>query len=131
MATVILPGNAKEHLEQWFFFFSFLFRLAVQRFSLINGELGLLSSRGAQAPHCGGFSCCRAWALGHTGFCSCGTQASLPQGLWDPPGPGIKPLRLALAGRVLTSRLPGRSSEPCFCVCDIFSLHIFVCGDDP
>ena len=29
--------------------------------------------------HCGGFSCCRAWALWHTGFSSCSTQA---QQLW-------------------------------------------------
>ena len=28
------------------------------------GEWGLPSSYGAQAPHCGGFSCCQAWALG-------------------------------------------------------------------
>ena len=31
------------------------------------GEHGLLSSCSAQAPHCSGFSCCRVWALGHTG----------------------------------------------------------------
>ena len=37
------------------------------------GEQGLLSSWGAQASHCGGFSCCRAWALGHAGFSSCGS----------------------------------------------------------
>ena len=28
------------------------------------GEQGLLSSCGARASPCGGFSCCRAWALG-------------------------------------------------------------------
>ena len=27
------------------------------------GEQGLLSGCGAQASHCGGFSCCGAWAL--------------------------------------------------------------------
>ena len=32
---------------------------------------------GSQASHCGDFSCCRAWALGHTGFSSCGTWASV------------------------------------------------------
>ena len=35
-------------------------------------EQGLLSSWGAWASHCGGFSCCRAQALGLSGFSSCG-----------------------------------------------------------
>ena len=30
---------------------------------------------GAQASRCSGFSCCRAWALGHIGFSSCGSWA--------------------------------------------------------
>ena len=34
-------------------------------------EHGLLSSRGAWASYCGGFSCCGAWALAWTGFSSC------------------------------------------------------------
>ena len=38
-------------------------------------EQGLLCSWGAQVSHCGGFSYCRAWALGHTGFSSGGAQA--------------------------------------------------------
>ena len=37
-----------------------------------RGEQGLLSSHSARASHCGNFSCCRAWALGSTGFSSCG-----------------------------------------------------------
>ena len=32
------------------------------------------------------------------GLSSCGAQALLLQGLWDLPGPGIKPMSLALAG---------------------------------
>ena len=39
------------------------------------GEQGLLSSCGAQASPCGGFSRCRAWALGHAGFSGCSPQA--------------------------------------------------------
>ena len=39
------------------------------------GEQGLLCSWGARVSHCGGFSYCRAWALGHTGFSSGGAQA--------------------------------------------------------
>ena len=53
-------GTLRAVVLFFFFFISFLFRLAVQRFSLVNGKLGLLSTCGAQAPHCGGFSCCRA-----------------------------------------------------------------------
>ena len=37
--------------------------VAVQTFSSC-GEWGLLSSRGAWASHCSGFSRCRAWTLG-------------------------------------------------------------------
>ena len=37
------------------------------------GEPGLLPSCGARASHCGGFSCCRAQALGTVGFSSCST----------------------------------------------------------
>ena len=67
-----------------------------------------------RASHRGGFSCCRAQALGHTGFSRysawapyscpehglrhCGTRAYLPCGMWDLPGPGIKPMSPALAG---------------------------------
>ena len=37
------------------------------------GEQGLLSSCGTHVSCCGGFFYCRAWALGCTGFSSCGT----------------------------------------------------------
>ena len=46
--------------------------LCEQAFSSCN-EWELLSSCGACASHFGGFSCCRAQALGHTGFSSCAT----------------------------------------------------------
>ena len=55
-----------------------------------------------QASHCGGFSCCRAQAVGHAGSSSCG----LPCGVWDLPGPGIEPMSFALAGGFLTSGPP-------------------------
>ena len=53
-----------------------------QAFSSCSKQ-GLLSSCGAWASHCGGFSCCEAWALGlwesvvavH-GFSSCGNKLS-------------------------------------------------------
>ena len=34
---------------------------------------GLLSGCSAWASHCAGFSCCRAWTLGHKGFSNWGT----------------------------------------------------------
>ena len=71
----------------------------------------LLSSRGAPASHCSGPSCCRARALRHSGFSSCGTWAWLPCGMWNLPRPGVKPTPSALAGRLLTAGPPGRS--PC------------------
>ena len=82
---------------------------------------------GARASPCGGFSCCRAWALGvqasvvvARGLSSCGSQAPerrlsscgarayLLRGLWALPGPGIEPMSPALAGRLLTTVPPGK-----------------------
>ena len=83
----------------WFYWLSFfllfgwesgfiaIFYIFLKNFSIF-GCLALhcctcaLSSCGAQASHCDGFSCCRGaqqWALGHVGFTSCSTQA---QELW-------------------------------------------------
>ena len=62
---------------------------------------------------------CRAQALGHESFSSwgsqalqrwlssCDTQAWLLLSTWDLPGPGIKPVSPALAGRFLTTEPPG------------------------
>ena len=36
-----------------------------------------------RASHCGGFSSCEAWALGHMNFRSCVSWASLPHGTWN------------------------------------------------
>ena len=44
----------------------------------------------------------------HTGFGSCGAWAYLPHHMWNLPGPGIKPMSLALAGRVLSTAPPGK-----------------------
>ena len=56
-------------------------------------DQGLLSSCGAWAFHCSGFSCCKAWALGliaaARGLNRCGTWALLTG---DHPGPGIEPV---------------------------------------
>ena len=82
---------------------------------------------GVRASHCGGFSCCRALALGAQAsvvvarglsscvsqalehrLSSCGTWASLLHGMWDLPRPGIGPVSPALAGGSLTSVPPGK-----------------------
>ena len=59
----------------------YLFIFGCAGFSLLCGlfsncgEWGLLSSCGAEASYCDGFSCWGAQALGHTGFSSCGLWA--------------------------------------------------------
>ena len=82
----------------------------------------------AQASHCSGFSCCRAWTLGAwasvvvaCGLSSCGSWAlecrlsscgawtQLLCVMWDRPRPGLKPVSPALAGGFLTTVSPGKS----------------------
>ena len=79
------------------------------------GKRGLLRCS-AQAPHCGGFSCCGARALGSRAsavvahrLSSCGARAYLLRGMWDLPGPGLKPMSPALAGVFSTTAPPGKS----------------------
>ena len=88
---------------------------------------------GARASHCGGFSCCGAWALGTRAsvvvVCglssyglralecrlrSCGTRALLLHGMWDLPGPGIEPVSPTLAGGFFITAPPGKSLKSCF-----------------
>ena len=95
-----------------------------------SGSKQRLLSSYAQASHCGGFSCFRAWVLGCTGFhscshgfrscgpwdlkhkfSSCGKWASLLQSMWDIPRPATKPVSLALAGRFFTTEPPGKRDE--------------------
>ena len=72
----------------------------------------------AQAPRCGGFSFrsaassglggCGSRALEHRGS-GCGARAQLLCGMGYPPGPGIKPGSLAVAGGLFTAESPGKS----------------------
>ena len=71
---------------------------------------GLLSSWAVWASHCGGFSCCRAWALGHVGLRSCGAQAYLPHGKWNLLRLGIKSMSPTLAGGFLITGPVGKST---------------------
>ena len=51
-------------------------------------------------------SSCGSWALERR-LSSCGARASLLRGMWDLPGPGLKPVSPALAGGFLTTAPPG------------------------
>ena len=73
-------GEVMVMFQESFFFFLRFFWLgwvfiATWVFPLSFGEQGLLSSFSTLASHCGGFSCCRAHALGCTGFRGCGSKA--------------------------------------------------------
>ena len=59
-------------------------------------EWGLFSSCGVRASYCGGSP-------------HCGASSQLLLSMWILPGPGIKPMSPALAGRVLATGLPGKS----------------------
>ena len=39
---------------------------------------------------------------------NCASWAQLLRGMWDPPGPGLKPVSPALAGRLSTTAPPGK-----------------------
>ena len=54
-----------------------------------------------------GFSSCGSQALEHR-CSSCGARAYLLCGMWDLPGPGLKPVSPALAGGFLTTAPPGK-----------------------
>ena len=76
------------------------------------GNQGLLSSCHAFASPWGGFSYCRAPGSRHEVAAqrlgSWGSRAKLLQGMWNLPGPGIKPVSPALAGGFFTTEPPGK-----------------------
>ena len=45
---------------------------------------------------------------------SCGSQAQLLRGMWDPPRPGLEPVSPALAGRFSTTAPRGKPPESLF-----------------
>ena len=96
---------------------------AACRLSLVADSEGLLTSCVATVSHCGGFSCCRTWALGHTAFSSGSAWAVVPKfqsrGLvvvahgpscfiacGSFPDQGLK-LSPSLTGRFFTTEPPG------------------------
>ena len=62
----------------------------------------LFSSWGVRVSHSSGFSWCRTWALGHTGFTGCGFQG---------PEPVSEPVSPALASGFFTTELPGKPDK--------------------
>ena len=75
---------------------------------------------GVWASHCGGFFCWQSLSSRRAGFSRCGSRAverrlsiggaraQLLHGMWDLPGPGLKPVSPALAGGFLTTEPPGK-----------------------
>ena len=56
---------------------------------------------------------CGLWAL-EGGYSSCGTQTQLFLGMWNLPGPGIKPMSPMLGSGLLSTEPQGKS---CFYFC--------------
>ena len=69
----------------------------------------LLSGCCMGASHCGGFFRWGSQVLEQR-LSNCGAQASLPQGMWNLPKPGIEPTSPALAGEFLSSAPPEKSA---------------------
>ena len=67
----------------------------------------LLQSTGSR---CMGFSSCGSRALERR-LSSCGAQAWLFSGMWDLPGPGVKPVSPESVGGFLTTASPGKSPQ--------------------
>ena len=67
-----------------------------------------LSRRGAWAVECSGSRSCGSSAPRHR-LSSCGARAELPCGMWDLPGPGIRPVSPALAGLFFSPEPTGKS----------------------
>ena len=78
------------------------------------GERGLLFVAVCEllitvASHCGARALgARASVVAACGLSSCGSRAYLLCGMWDLPGPGIKPVSPALAGGLSTTAPPGK-----------------------
>ena len=91
----------------------------------------LLRSTGSRLV---GFSSCGSRALERR-LGICGARAWLLRGMWDLPGPGLKPMSPALAGGFLTTVPPGKApflfmaeSYPIVYMCHIFFIHSSVDG---
>ena len=94
------------------FIYLVLAALGLQCFTAFSscGEQGPLSRGGAPAFHCTGFFYLfGAWAVRGMGSVVLVHRLNCPWGMWILPGPGIEPMSVALEGKFLTSRPPGKS----------------------
>ena len=108
------------------------------RFFSSCSERRLLFSCSAQVSHRSGFSCGRAWALGHMGFSSfnsgrsschfwalehrlnsCGAQAYLLCSMWDIPRPGME----SCTGRLILYHWATREAQ----IIILFTKKITIC----
>ena len=80
--------------------------IATWGFSLVAAR-GALSTCGVLTS-CGGFSSHGAWALGHVGSQLWWCMGLVAPWIWNLPRPGIEPVFPTLAGRLLTTRPPGK-----------------------
>ena len=77
------------------------------------GEQGLLSSCGAPAPHCGGFSCGAQAAVGAGAAVVVGHGLGCSMhGMWDLPRPGVEPMSPARATREVLKSIFLESLRP-------------------
>ena len=129
------------------FFFNFIFgcigSLLLRVGFLQLQRAGATLRCGVRASHCGGFSCCGAWAvrarasvvvarrLSSCGLralelrlSSFGARAQLLRGMWDLPGPGLEPVSPALAGRFLTTVPPGKSERNILLITAVLFSHL-------
>ena len=81
-------------------------RLQVHRLQQLQHVGSVVAAHGLQAVD---FNSCGLLALEHR-LSSC-ARAQLLCSMWDLPGPGLKPMSPALAGRFLTTAPPGKSSR--------------------
>ena len=103
-SLLIYSELKKKKLFLYLFWLCCVF-VATRWHCLVLGSRGYCGF-GALASCFGGFSCCRARALGYTDFRSCGSQAleyklnicgsqaQLLHGIWDLLRPGIEPVSL-------------------------------------
>ena len=94
-----------------------LLSIAVHWLLIVVASLCRARAPGAQASAVVAhrLSSCSLWALERR-LSSCGAQAQLLCGMWDPLGPGIEPVSPALAGGLSTTAPPGKPFT-CFFMC--------------
>ena len=109
----------------YFLFYLFVFIFGCVGSSLLRMGFSLVAASGGYSSlWCTGFSLrwlflLRSTGSRRSGFCSCGSRAlehrlsscgawaSLLNGMWDLPRPGLEPVSPALAGGFLTTAPPG------------------------